>query len=264
MIGLLRISSVLLTVAVVTPPLAVLQYLAVKAGRFDRAIPRLWHGMVLRLLGMRVHVLGRMADERPLLLASNHISWTDIMVLGAVGDVNFIAKSEVSGWPGISILAYLQRSVFVERDRRRKSGDQAGEIAARMRRGDAMVLFAEGSTGDGNLLLPFKSTLFGAAALAAQADGAPVIVQPVVIAYTRFHGMPMNRQHRTVASWTGDTSLVPHLFALMREGAVDVEVRFGEPLAYDARTNRKALAREVERRARDMFVDALRAPRGGR
>lgn len=264
MIGWLRISAVLLSVALVTPPLAVLQYLAVKAGRFDRAIPRLWHGFVLRLLGIRVHVLGRIAAERPLLLASNHISWTDIMVLGAVADVNFIAKSEVSGWPGISILAYLQRSVFVERERKRKSGDQAGEIAARMRRGDAMVLFAEGSTGDGNLLLPFKSTLFGAAALAAQAEGAPVIVQPVVIAYTRFHGMPMNRQHRTFASWTGDTSLLPHLLALMREGAVDVEVHFGEPMPYEASANRKALAREIERRSRDIFVGALRAPRGGR
>ena len=74
------------------------------------------------------------------------------------------------------------------------------------------MLFAEGSTGDGNMLLPFKSTLFGAAAKAIAGGAADkVYVQPVAFAYTRLHGMPMGRRHRPIAAWIGDQDLVPHL-----------------------------------------------------
>jgi len=262
MIGWLRASAVLVVVALVTPSLALLQLLAVRTGWFDeRVLPSLWHRFILRMLGMRLHLHGRMSERRPLLLASNHVSWTDIMVLGSAARVNFIAKAEVAGWPGIGILAHLQRTVFVERERRRKSGEQAVEIAGRMRRGDPMVLFPEGSTGDGNSLLPFKSTLFGAASMAiGDASGETVVIQPVAIAYTRFHGMPMGRRHQMRAAWIGDTGLMPHLLALIREGAMDVEVHFGEPVEYDPGSGRKHAAREVERRVRAMFTAALRDP----
>src|SRR5690606_36985320 len=180
---------------------------------------------------MRVRIHGTMSGARPLLLAANHVSWTDIMVLGAFNNLAFIAKSEMAGWPVLGSLARLQRTVFIERERRRKSGEQASEIAARLAAGDAMVLFAEGTTGDGNLLLPFKSTLFGAANIAIAEGGTDkVFIQPVAIAYTRLHGLPMGRQHRVVAAWIGDMDLVPHIGRLLAEGAVDVEVHFGEPL----------------------------------
>jgi len=265
MIGWLRTSAVLLVVGLVTPPLALLQYLAVKTGVLDDVIPSLWHRFMVKMLGLRLHVHGRMADRRPLLLAGNHISWIDIMVIGAAAKVNFIAKSEVSGWPGIGILAYLQRSVFVERERRGRSGAQASEIAERLKRGDVMFLFAEGSTGDGNMLLPFKTTLFGAASMAVdQGVAQSVAIQPVAIAYTRLHGMPMSRRHRMGVSWIGDSPMLPYLAALVREGGVDVEVHFGEPVDYGPGANRKAVAQEVERRVQDMFTRALRAPRPSR
>ncbi|MDP1363256.1 hypothetical protein, partial [Klebsiella variicola] len=81
----------------------------------------------------------------------------------------------------------------------------ANEIGARLAKGDAMVLFAEGTTGDGNMVLPFKTTLFGAASMAI-AEGAAdeVFIQPVAIAYTRLHGVPLGRRWRPVASWIGD------------------------------------------------------------
>lgn len=266
MIGWLRVAGALLVVAVVTPPMALVQLVAVRTGLFDdRLLPNLWHRFILNILGFRLHVHGAMSDRRPLLLAANHVSWTDIMVVGAAAKVNFVAKSEVSGWPGVSILAYLQRTVFVERDRRGRSGEQAGEIAGRLRQGDAMFLFAEGSTGDGNLLLPFKTTLFGAASMTVgQGVAESVAIQPVAIAYTRIHGLPMGRRHRLRASWIGDTPLFPHLVALLREGGVDVELHFGEPVEYAAGSSRKAVAREVERRVRQMFVAAMRAPRPSR
>jgi 1-acyl-sn-glycerol-3-phosphate acyltransferase len=248
MIGRIRMFVALLFVAASTLILVPLQLLSMKTGLYrENRILRIWHRMILSALGYRVHVSGAMAEKRPLLIASNHISWTDIMVLGSIVDVSFIAKSEMAGWPLIGRLSKLQRTVF---------------IAARLARNDVMVLFAEGSTGDGNLLLPFKSTLFGAAAMAI-GEGAVehVFIQPVAIVYTRLHGLPMGRQHRRVAAWIGDQDLAPHIGELLAEGAIDVEVRFGEPLEFSAGTSRKAAAKLVEQRVGAMMQDALRSPR---
>ena len=246
-----------------TPLLAAYQLVALKTGLLDeRPAPRLWHRLVLRLLGLRVRTVGEPAAARPLLIAANHISWTDVMVLGSLADVHFIAKSELASWPVLGTLARLQRTVFVEREARRKSGEQAGTIAERLSRGDPMVLFAEGTTSDGDRVMPFKSTLFAAAAMALKAEGGAgeIAVQPVAIAYTRLQGMPMGRLHRSHAAWIGDQSLLPHLRGLLREGAVDVEVHFGAPVAFRASENRKQVAREVETRVRSMHAAALRNP----
>ena len=158
--------------------------------------------------------------------------------------VCFIAKSEISGWPIFGWLARLQRTFFIERDKPGKSGEQASELARRLAAGDVMVLFAEGSTSDGNLILPFKSTLFGAASAAIREGVAEKVhIQPVAITYMRVHGMPMGRQHRPLAAWIGDSDLVPHLGAILREGAMDVDIRFGEPIEFNAASDRKAVTR---------------------
>jgi 1-acyl-sn-glycerol-3-phosphate acyltransferase len=71
----------------------------------------------------------------------------------------------------------------------------------------------------------------------------------------------MGRQHRRVAAWIGDQDLVPHMGELLAEGAVDVEVRFGEPFEFSAGASRKEAARLVERRVGAMMQEALRSPR---
>ncbi len=262
MIAKLRIVLALALAATGTLVLVPLQLVSMKTGLWrETVVLKIWHRVILRALGMRVHVAGKLASQRPLLIAANHVSWTDIPVLGAIADVRFIAKADMQGWPLVGFLSSLQRTVYIDRERRRKSGDQAGEIAVRLVNGEAMVLFAEGTTGDGNLMLPFKSTLFGAATMAI-ADGAAceVAIQPVAIVYTRLHGMPLGRRFRALASWIGDQDLAPHARNLLATGAMDVEVRFGEPVVFTAGDNRKQAARLVEERVREMFAAALREP----
>jgi 1-acyl-sn-glycerol-3-phosphate acyltransferase len=262
MIGWLRVGFGFVAIALATVPVALFQPIVLRTGVIDDSIiPRLWHRAVARILGIRLHVTGAMAVRRPLLIAANHISWTDIIVLGAVADVCFIAKADMSRWPVMGWLCTMQRTVFVERRRRGESGRQASEIGARIAAGDAMVLFAEGTTSDGNLLMPFNSTLFEAAKLAVKAapDGE-VFIQPVAVAYTRLQGIPMGRRRRGHVAWIGDQDLLPHAVGVLREGAVDAEVRFGEPLRFDAATDRKEAARLVEARVRSMLSSALRDP----
>lgn len=264
MIGTIRMGLALAFAAASTLVLALTQAVLLRIGLGNpHVMPRLWHRCVLKALGLRVHAVGALSDRRPLLIAANHVSWTDIGVLGSLANVSFIAKSDMAHWPVMGWLATLQRTVFVERERRHRSGNQVNEIARRLKAGDVMVLFAEGTTGDGNAILPFKSTLFGAASMAIGPGGSDeVAIQPVAIAYTRRHGMPLGRTGRMALSWIGDQDLVPHIAELLRSGGVDVEVRFGEPVTFSAETSRKEAARTVEARVGKMMQAALHGRTG--
>src|SRR5690606_10499621 len=151
MIGKIRMGLALAFAAASTLVLALTQAVLLRIGLGNpHVMPRLWHRCVLKALGFRVHAVGALSDRRPLLIAANHVSWTDIGVLGSLANVSFIAKSDMAHWPVMGWLATLQRTVFVERERRHRSGNQVNEIARRLKAGDVMVLFAEGTTGDGN------------------------------------------------------------------------------------------------------------------
>ncbi|MBX3581734.1 MAG: 1-acyl-sn-glycerol-3-phosphate acyltransferase [Rhizobiaceae bacterium] len=262
MFGRIRLVAALGFVTVTTLTLLPVQLVAIATSLLnERRVPRLWHSLNVRALGFRVYQKGRLTEKRPLIIAANHVSWTDIPVISSRCEVSFIAKSEMARWPLIGFLARLQRTIFVERERRRASGEQAGEIARRLAEDAAIVLFAEGTTGDGNMVLPFKSTLFGAATKAIT-EGAvsKVYIQPLAIAYTRVQGLPMGRQHRHIASWIGDAELAHHAAALLKEGAVDVELHFGEPIEFSAGDDRKAVTRRAESEVRAMLVEALASP----
>ena len=147
-----------------TLPLMPLQLLLLKTGsRYARTFPHWYHRQVCRIVGIRLTIEGAVAAEQGVLLISNHVSWLDITVLSAVAPVSFVAKQEVASWPFVSWLAKLQRSVFVDRTRRNQVGDKANEILSRLANGDHMVLFAEGTSSDGNSVVPFKTALFAAA-----------------------------------------------------------------------------------------------------
>ncbi|WP_440983252.1 lysophospholipid acyltransferase family protein [Shinella sumterensis] len=260
MITWLRIAIGAIVLLAVTLLLLPFQLLGLRFNwKIRRFLPRLWHRVACRVLGIRVRVHGALEAKRPLLLAANHASWKDILVLGSVADVVYIAKSEVRGWPVFGILARLQATIFVEREQRQKTGEQVNEIAERLAAGEIVVLFPEGTTSDGNRLLEVKSSLFGAAASAVpHAPDGIVHIQPVSIAYTGLHGMAMGRYHRPIAAWPGDIELMPHLMGILRAGAVDVDVDFGERVDYTRTSNRKAVSRTVEARIRAMLGARLR------
>ncbi|MXN50477.1 1-acyl-sn-glycerol-3-phosphate acyltransferase [Shinella sp. AETb1-6] len=260
MITWLRIAIGAIVLLAVTLLLLPFQLLGLRFNwKIRRFLPRLWHRVACRVLGIRVRVHGVPEAKRPLLLAANHASWKDILVLGSVADVVYIAKSEVRGWPVFGILARLQATIFVEREQRQKTGEQVNEIAERLAAGEIVVLFPEGTTSDGNRLLEVKSSLFGAAASAVpHAPDGIVHIQPVSIAYTGLHGMAMGRYHRPIAAWPGDIELMPHLMGILRAGAVDVDVDFGERVDYTRTSNRKAVSRTVEARIRAMLGARLR------
>jgi lyso-ornithine lipid O-acyltransferase len=224
-----------------------------------RSLPVLWHRATCFILGIKVHCHGEMSDSRPLMLVANHVSWLDIVALGSIGELCFVAKSDMRSWPFFGWLARLQRTIFVEREDRRKAGQQVSAISERLASGEVVVLFPEGTTSDGNYLLGFKSSLFGAATAALpHSPTHKVHVQPVALAYTRVHGMPMGRYHRPIASWPGDIALGPHLLGVLKEGAIDVDVTFGAAIEVNETSNRKRISRDIENSVRTMLNEKLR------
>lgn len=252
-----RVSVILALVALVTVIGVPVQAVALKLGLpMRRRIPLLFHRIILWLIGVRRNVVGAPAQDRPLLLLSNHSSWLDIVVLGAVMEVVFVAKSEVEGWPVIGLFARLQRTVFVDRQKPAKTGEVNRQIADRLSQGDPVLLFAEGTSSDGNKVLPFRTALVGAVR-EVMAEGAPATVQPVAITYVRLQGVPMGRTHRSVSAWYGDMDLVPHLMEVLRQGALDVTVSFGAPRALDGAMDRKAVTRACESEVRRLCEASL-------
>jgi 1-acyl-sn-glycerol-3-phosphate acyltransferase len=215
--------------------------------------PRFYHRTCCRLLGLRVRRIGRPANARPVLFAANHISYLDITVLGSLLPASFIAKSEVAGWPLFGWLARLQRSVFVDR-RVRSTAQQRDSIAGRLAAKEALILFPEGTSGDGNRVLPFKSALFS---VADHATTGAVIVQPVSIAYTRLDGMPIGRHLRPLFAWYGAMALAPHLWTAIGLGRVEIVVEFHRPTTLADCGSRKHLARYCEERVAGGLASAL-------
>jgi 1-acyl-sn-glycerol-3-phosphate acyltransferase len=258
--GTLRALALTLVLAAISLVGIPLQWLALRLDSpLKREIPQYYHRIVNRVIGLRRHVAGAPTPERPLLLLANHVSWLDITVLSAVMPASFVAKAEVAGWPLFGLFAKLQRSVFIDRARRSATGTKAVEMAGRLSAGDVLVLFPEGTSGDHNRVLPFRTALIGAAHQAVGAGGAPrVWVQPVSIAYTRWNGLPLGRRERPRIAWYGDMDLGPHLWRILREGWIDVTVTFGPAIAVERGVDRKEVARIAEAAVRDMTVAAQR------
>lgn len=225
-----------------------LQALAVRLGwSMAGRLPVIFHRLALWLLDVRVRARGTPPDGEASLVLANHASWLDILVIGSLRPLSFVAKSEIAGWPVVGLLANLQRTVYIERARRSHTAQVNETVARRLAAGDMVVLFPEGTTSDGNRLLPFRSSLVGAAGAALlETDLRSIRLQPLAVAFTRRNGLPVTRRERPAIAWYGTMELAPHLAAFLRDGPLDVEVTWGEPIRFDEGLDRKRAAAMAE------------------
>ncbi len=236
--------------------------LGLRAAGARRQIPHAYHRLVCRILGIRVIVHGRAARGSGVLFVANHCSWVDIPTLSAASAVSFVAKQEIADWPFFGLLAKLQRTIFIARDKRGETGRYRDTIRARLRAGDNLVLFPEGTSSDGNRVLPFKSALFAVAEAGTIAEApegqtwAPLI-QPVSIAYTGLCGLPLQRPERPFVTWYGDMELVPHLWDMVRRGPIEAVVVFHPPLATETTDSRKQMAAAAQEAVAAGVADAI-------
>jgi 1-acyl-sn-glycerol-3-phosphate acyltransferase len=216
-----------------------------------------YYRVLCTLLRIRIRIVGEPVRNRAVLFVSNHVSWADILVIGSIAPIAFVSKSEVRNWPLVGTTARLQRTVFVDRSRRHQTGDAIAEMVKRLASGVSVLLFAEGTSSDGNRVLPFRSALIGAVKEAGSRAEAGILIQPMSICYTALHGVPMGRQHRPLVAWYGDLDFLPHIKAFIARGAIDAVVSYGDPIAADGSTDRKMMTKQLEGAVRLLTTTTL-------
>lgn len=208
---------------------------------------QLWARQMLATLGIALKVQGQPPLAGPVLLVANHLSWLDILVMHAARHCRFVSKSEVRRWPLIGTLASGGGTLFIERDKRRDALRVVHHMAASLKAGDIVAVFPEGTTGDGQGLLPFHANLIQAA-VSAQAPVQPVALRFVDLATGADSDGPL---------YLGDDTLVASLWRTLAGPPFEARVRFGEAQHAQGRDRRQwaadlrqAVAALRERQAR--------------
>ncbi len=174
---------------------------------------------MLAHLGVALEVRGRPPATGPMLLAANHISWLDILVMHAARHCRFVSKAEVRRWPLVGTLATGAGTLYIERESRRDAMRVVHKVAESLAHGDIVAVFPEGTTSDGRDLLPFHGNLIQAA---ISAD-APV--QPVALSFID----TATREPSFTPCYIGDDTLVGSVWSMLSGPAVTAIVHYGEP-----------------------------------
>lgn len=197
-----------------------------------------------RVLPFEVEVYGELPHGTHLWL-SNHVSWTDIPLLGQLLPLSFLSKAEVRSWPLAGWLAQQAGTLFI----RRGSGDSAlltRQVQHQLSRGRSVLLFPEGTTTDGRQVRTFHGRLLGSAIAA----GVPL--QPVAIRYLRAGEADL------IAPFIGDDDLPAHLLRLLASERARVQIHLLAPIPCAGR-ERNALAQEVQQAVKEaLFGEAER------
>ena len=206
-----------------------------------------WASRLVQLLGVELQIRGPVPVQGPLLLVANHISWLDIVVLHAAHHCRFVAKADVRHWPLVGRLATGGGTLYIERASRRDALRVVHHMARALQEGDILAVFPEGTTGDGERLLPFHANLVQAA-IAAQAP-----VQPVALRYLNAASGAPSR----AMSYVGDETLVGSVWRTLSARGVQAQVLFGQPQTAEGR-DRRAWAADLRSAIEDLRTDPPR------
>jgi 1-acyl-sn-glycerol-3-phosphate acyltransferase len=166
------------------------------------------------------------------LLVTNHVSFTDIMLLSAVYPTVFVSKSDVAAWPVVGPIAAAAGTIFVQRTRRTDVARVNSSLRRVLDAGLLVTLFPEGTSSDGSSVLPFQPSLLQPAVEAA------IPVHPGHLSY-----WGSDRQRADDVAYFGDRDLLPCLLGLLNREKTVGQVHFGEPIGPIA--DRKALAAQL-------------------
>jgi 1-acyl-sn-glycerol-3-phosphate acyltransferase len=199
----------------------------------EQAIER-WARRTLDLLGIHLVVRGQPVLEGPVLMVANHISWLDIMVMDAARPARFVSKADVKHWPLLGPLVVGAGTLFIERESRRDALRTVHVMAERLRAGDVLAVFPEGTTGPGDALLPFHANLLQAA-VSAQT--------PVQALRLSFHDQASGKLSYA-PTYVGDATLVGSLWRTLMSEPIEARLHYAPPQAVGER-DRRALAQDL-------------------
>ena len=199
----------------------------------------MWAGEMLQIVGIELVVNGTPPAEGPVLLVANHISWLDILVMHASRHCRFVSKADIKKWPFVSTMAGGAGTMYLERESRRDAHRVVVQMADRLRAGDVLAVFPEGTTGDGITLRPFHANLIQAAIEAS----APV--QPVALKFID----AASGETSFAPSYVDDETLVGSIWRTLTAPRLVAVVTFGSAHSHQGRNRRlwaQALREDIE------------------
>jgi 1-acyl-sn-glycerol-3-phosphate acyltransferase len=218
-----RIAALLALLSVMVP----LHYVW-RTFAYGSPIPMLFLRWAAWIIGARVSTIG-IPLRRDVFFVSNHVSWVDILALAGASGTAFVAKYELSTVPVIGWLCQLNRTVFVQRENRMGVADQINQLREALADNWSVTVFPEGTTTDGQSLLPFKTSMMSV----LEPPPPGVLVQPVVMDYGAFGEW---------IGWIGDESGVNNAKRLLaRAGTFEIRIHFLEPFSPEEFRGRKAI-----------------------
>jgi len=214
---------------------------------YGSPFPMLFLRYAARVCGARVEVIGTHL-KRDVFFIANHVSWMDILALAGASGTAFVAKAELAEAPVVGWLASLNRTVFVKRENRLGVAEQINALKEALEDNWSVTVFPEGTTTDGQSLLPFKTSMMSVL------DPPPpgVLVQPVVLDYGE------------VAEWIGwigeEGGLNNAKRVLARKGSFPLKLYFLEPFSPEHFRGRKAISSEARARIEEALGEILGKP----
>ena len=187
-----------------------------------------WAIGVLECFGIVVQVKGAFNFRGPLLIVSNHISWLDVLVLHSIGYCRFVAKSEISKWPVFGFLSTKTGMFFIEREKPRDAIKVVHKMTNALIGGDVLAVFPEGTTSDGQRLLPFHANLIQSAVSANC---------PIVPLYISYKDRQSDLQSHA-PTFIGETTFLQSVWSTLSAKPISVQVKVGE-VSYCENRSRK-------------------------
>ncbi|MEO5703233.1 MAG: lysophospholipid acyltransferase family protein [Gammaproteobacteria bacterium] len=209
--------------------------------RHVQAVVQWWNRKLCRILNLRIRIHGRI-NPHPTLFVANHISWLDIVCLAAVLDARFVAKQEVRDWPIFGAMAVRNGTLFIKRGDTNDTAMAADQMTWSLLQKNNFIVFPEGTSTCGMTVQRFHARLLQSA-IRARAQ-----IQAVAIAYPHPHGV------NPAAPFVGEENLLPHLWNLLGQPAIEVKLTFCRPLSTQAE-DRRALAYQARDQILSTFGD---------
>ena len=187
-----------------------------------------WAAQMLRIVHIELVVNGVPPASGPVLLVANHISWLDIVVMHAARHCRFVSKSDIKNWPFVATMSHGAGSLYLERESRRDAHRVVMQMADRLRAGDILAVFPEGTTGDGITLKPFHASMIQAAV------EAMVPVQPVALKFMD----AASGKTSFAPSYVDDETLAGSIWRTLTAPKLKAVVTFGEVQSPQGRSRR--------------------------
>lgn len=193
------------------------------------------------MMNFKIRVINPPAMDRGSLVVGNHLGMFDILVLSSQFPSLFITSVDMRETPGLGLLTEMGGCLYVERRNRSNIHNELVEIREALKQGFRVVLYPEGTSTNGERVLPFKKTLMTAAA------GTGIPIQPMVINYRKVNGEPVSHKWRDYVTWYGDQTFMPAFLRVISLKSVEVDIEFFQEVLVHSEEHRREVAALVQK-----------------